>query len=299
MLDIFDIPNLQNRIQIFQTTTSSAAWQTWQKPRNCKYVYIYTIGGAGGGAAGQAGTGTNRTGGSGGGSGAITRGIFPAAMIPDTLYILVGAGGLGGVSNSQGIAGSATYVSMYGNADAGNLLIYSNQANGGTISSVTGGVGGNSFSLAAAYLGGIMTFGNAGGATGAAGGTNTGGNGSNVTPSFFLTGGAGGGGASSAGVSGNGGNILSNGIIKQINGGVAGGITLGENGYASQIPSINTSNKLQTIFTGGAGGAANATGTGGAGGNGAFGCGGGGGGAGITGGRGGKGGDGLVIIFTL
>jgi hypothetical protein len=299
MLDLFDIPNLANRIQVFQTSTSGAAWQTWQKPRNCKFVYIYTIGGGGGGAGGQAGTGTNRVGGAGGGSAAITRGYFPAAMIPDTLYVLVGAGGLGGASNGIGIAGSATYVSMYANAAVGNNLIFANNGSNGTLSSVAGGAGGTLFNLNSAYIAGIMTFGSGRGEPGAVGGTNTGGNGGNITPSIFLTGGAGGGGASSAGVSGNGGNILSSGIVQQINGGTAGGIIFGESGYASQIPSINTSTRLQTIFTGGAGGAANATGIGGAGGNGAYGCGGGGGGAGTTGGRGGRGGDGLVIVISF
>ena len=48
-------------------------WQTWQKPRGCKFVYMLVIGGGAGGGGGQSGTGVGRTGGGGGGSSGMNK----------------------------------------------------------------------------------------------------------------------------------------------------------------------------------------------------------------------------------
>jgi hypothetical protein len=52
MIDLFNIPNSQQDVKIFYTNGTTNAWQTWQKPRKCQWVWIMCIGGAGGGAGG-------------------------------------------------------------------------------------------------------------------------------------------------------------------------------------------------------------------------------------------------------
>jgi hypothetical protein len=70
MIDYFNIPGNNLGTQVFYFVPSSTSvneFDFWQKPKNCKFVYIIAIGGGGGGAGGQTGTG-NRYGGGGGGS---------------------------------------------------------------------------------------------------------------------------------------------------------------------------------------------------------------------------------------
>jgi hypothetical protein len=45
MLDLSHIPNSQQDVQIFYSNGVTNAWQTWQKPRKCNYVWIMCIGG--------------------------------------------------------------------------------------------------------------------------------------------------------------------------------------------------------------------------------------------------------------
>ncbi len=51
MIDIFNLPNINNS-QVFYTQ-GSGIWQTWQKPRNCKFIHFTLIGGGGGGGGGR------------------------------------------------------------------------------------------------------------------------------------------------------------------------------------------------------------------------------------------------------
>jgi len=101
MLDLSHIPNSQQDVQIFYSNGVTNAWQTWQKPRKCNYVWIMCIGGGGGGAQGVD-SGASSTYPTGGGSGAVTRALYNAQQLPDRLYIQVGLGGAGGAAATAG-----------------------------------------------------------------------------------------------------------------------------------------------------------------------------------------------------
>ena len=105
MLDIFHIPSNTENTKIFYASSGSNSWQTWQKPRGAKLIQIFCLGGGGGGGGGSANTAVNNTGGGGGGGGAaLSRGLFPAFLLPDTLYIQTGLGGAGGAGGrSSGV----------------------------------------------------------------------------------------------------------------------------------------------------------------------------------------------------
>jgi hypothetical protein len=142
MLDISDLP-LRDNTQVFY---ANYVIQTWQKPRGCKFVYIFSLGGGGGGSGGLSGAvGTNRFGGGGGGMGGITQTIIPSFFLPDTLYILVSRGGPGGGASQGGSgAAQANYVRV------GNLIpalpqgmTFNTPARGGGASAIGAG-GGNS-----------------------------------------------------------------------------------------------------------------------------------------------------------
>jgi hypothetical protein len=290
MIDVSHIPSQQQNTTIFY---SAGIFQTWNKPRNAKMIEIFCLGGGGGGghslvsAASQVGAG-------GGGSAGIVRGIIPAFLLPDTLYILVGKGGIGSkTSGTAGGTGGISYVSLNGTTSEQTLICKSSTstAAGGS----TGAGGGTGASVASTSL---SAFGNLGlftaivGVAGSNGGANTGTSGFSQTAlgTNIVTGGAGGGGKTSL-VFGAGGSILPAPAIltTQVSGGVTAGQD-GANGYGTLIPFCGT---------GGAGGAGITTGTGGKGGNGYYGCGGGGVGCGSIVTSAGDGGDGLVIITVI
>jgi hypothetical protein len=291
MIDVFNIPsNTQSTFTFYATGN----WQTWNKPRGAKMIEIFCLGGGAGGghcivnASGSTGAG-------GGGASGVITGIIPAFLLPDTLYILVGKGGLGGkVSNSSGASGGISYVGISGTTLNQTLICKSaNVFAQGGIS--TGNAGSSSavpiISLSAFANLGLFTA--IGGVGGGVGGPNTGVSGASQTAlnTTITSGGAGGGGKTST-IFGTGGTITSASVIltSTVNGGVIAGQN-GESGYGTLQPFCGT---------GGAGGAGITTGIGGQGGNGWYGCGGGGGGAGsVAGSFGGNGGDGLVIITVI
>lgn len=309
MLDALNIPRPELNTQVFFSIssgiTSNTEWQTWVKPKYAKFIYLYVVGGGAGGAGGQSGAGLARTGGGGGGSSAISKGIFPANLLPDILYIFVGEGGSGGASGSNGTSGALSYVSIEPTTQTTDVILAS-----GAIAPTFGtsaGLGGNAGTVFAqtagfqSYLGIVNTT---AGQAGAAGGANTGGGGNSVTiASINNSGGAGGGGSSTAAVNGAGGSIVATVITPVLAGGAAAGANPGISGIESFFPSLNQSNiTVPFLTTGGAGGGANGAAgqTGGAGGAGSYGSGGGGGGAGATaGGAGGDGGEGIVIITVI
>jgi hypothetical protein len=301
MLDLYNLPNTDSDIQNFYVQTGQT-WQTWQKPRGSKFVYIMTFGGGGGGAGGQSGTNTNRSGGGGGGSSVGTYLLVPSTFIPDTLYVSVGPGGMGGQPNGNGTGGTSSFISIRPDTTAINLVCSCGGGNGGAASGGGGsGVGGTAtmrlLALGVPYFpsgwSAWMVDGGTGGlaTTGAAG-----------TPSAVLhivSGGGGGGGASSGNISGAGGGITNSAIgYPNISGGLTGATSNGFDGLTTALYR-GMVNRLPLQYTGGSGGGAFALGVGGNGGNAGLGCGGGGGGAGITGGRGGNGGDGFVIIMSF
>ena len=255
------------------------------------------IGGGGGGGGGQAGlSGSTRNGGGGGGSSSVTKGLFPANLLPDVLYILVGSGGLGGASATTGGSGRLSYVSSQPNTILSNLVLISTNpsflATGGATSG--GGNGGTAFNQSLAILSyyGIVESNN-----GNQGGNPGSGAGNTETQDNSITGG-GAPGAGSVSSSNIGGSIAQGLFTPSISGGAAGRNS-GNPGVFSQLPSIHSISNAPLYFTGGSGGGSNNAGIGGAGGNGSYGSGGGGGGAGTTGGSGGDGGNGIVIITSL
>lgn len=292
MLDLSHIPNSQQDIQIFNANGS--AWQTWRKPKKCNYIYIMCIGGAGGGGAGfPSGDIVYST---AGGSGGISRALYNAQQLSDTLFVQVGLGGIGGTSGSNGFPGTRSFVTLQPSTVVQNILIVSGAAvaAGGRTNSGTNVAGENVVTQATATFLTLSNF------VGTAGVTAIGSvtfEPPNVTPltSSLVTCGAGGGGSiTSSSIAYNGGSILSSSISPTILGGqstLSGAGGRGANGITSFKPFYSL---------GGAGGGASLSGVGGNGGDGGIGSGGGGGGNGTTiGGTGGKGGDGIVIIISF
>ena len=301
-MDVFGLTNKPQSNWVFYSNGISDSWQTWNKPPNCKFVSFFLIGGGAGGSSGVSGVTINRAGGGGGGSSSTTRAIFPAIILPNTLYIQVGLGGSGGVgsgASGYGNDGSLSYVSVEPSSSNSTDVLLASGAVPANGSVTLGGAGaaGTIFSQTTAlpsYLGLVLS--NSGGNGGAAGISV----GVSLSPSIITCGGAGGGGSSSTNSNFAGGSIGATILTPLITNGLAGSSLEAGSGIFTYLPSTDTSsNTLPMIFLGGAGGGGNGTGTGGRGGNGSYGCGGGGGGAGITTGSGGRGGDGLVIITAF
>jgi len=293
MIDLFNIPNSQDNMSIFYANGS--AWQTWKKPRKCQYIWIMCIGSGGGGASGSSGTSAANT---GGGSGAVTRALFNASLLPDILFIQIGVGG------NPGSLGNRSFVSITANTTTTNLVVVS-----GTVAASGGQTGDSGITAAgetaatttSAALLSLSNFISTPGVstTGFVGIPAS----FNITPltSQITSPGAPGAGqpADNSGQY-NGGSILLSTISPLISGGtgsIVSGATAGNgaDGITSWKPFFST---------GGAGGGStvntSSSGFGGNGGKGGIGSGGGAGGSGRTNaGNGGKGGDGLVIIVSF
>jgi hypothetical protein len=287
------IPNLENE-NIFIFTDSNvqfedqltSGWQAWSKPSGVKFVNILAIGAGAGGQAGQVGAvAQTKAGGGGGGAGAMSIVTYPAKFLPDTLFVKIGKGGDGGLTNlNLGTAGQPTYVNV------------SPIATGGSVCYAAGAASGTTIAAAATYAEMLwasafpnLLYAGEGGSGSTTGNPNT-----VLFNLFARTIGAQGRSTGSSGAASNGGSIAAQGNLPTVVGGIAPG-GKGEDGYWFWKPMIGC---------GGASGASS-TGAGGAGGVGAYGCGGGGGGAGTvgfdivtltSGGSGGRGGAGLVVI---
>lgn len=305
MLDVFNLPSSTGAtdIQIFTTPTvtlSNVQWHTWVKPRGKTMAFITCIGGGGGGGGGfTAAAAAARGGGGGGGSSAVTKLTVPLFQLPDTLYIQVGAGGIGQVSGG-GVAGSGvqSYVAVHPDTTSVNVLLYSGgiPTGGGTGTGAAVGALGSAGSIATVGnmpLSGIGVFSSIAGQNGTAGGAVAGAVGgaqSIPTTSVITSGGTGGAGTTSADFAGGLWTAVANSIISDWRPATpAAGSNNGSGGTTLWKP---------TFFFGGSGGSSSNAGIGGWGGNGSYGSGGGGGGGGTTGGRGGDGGSGIVIIYS-
>jgi hypothetical protein len=264
MLDIFNIPGQQDNVKIFYAR-GTTDWQTWTKPRNCKFIWMMCIGG---GAAGQQGSLVGP--GGAGGAGGVVRVIFQANVLPDILFIQPGPGG-----QTNAGSGNRSFIAITpSSAVAMNIVCTSGAAaaafaTGETIATVTNM--------------GLASLGNFTAVAGSARNT------------YFATTVIGGGG--DGGVNGTDGvgfasiNLGGNIVTPLIAGGLSNIGGNGADGVFSWKPFYSI---------GGAGGGYNSAGIGGSGGNAAYGSGGGAGGQGTTaGGTFGKGGDGLVIIATF
>lgn len=284
MFDLFGLPSEDARTSIFYATSGSD-FQVWNKPRNCQFVYCLLMGGSGGGGGGQSGgAGTNRGGGGGGASSTITRALFPAMLLPNTMYILVGSGGLGGSAGSNGIAGTVSIISAVPSSatSADNILRSGRGLQGDAGSGGAGGLGGSLQSAVSSGYQNLSLFVAGNNVTGSSGGNADVNGGSQSSQNTSFTGGAGGAGIISTPRLG--GSVTNSGINPFT-------ISAGGSGRLYMTPLL--------YGMGGAGGNSVDGGAGQNGGNGGIGCGGGGGGAGTTGGTGGRGGDGLVIIVCI
>ena len=98
-IDTIDGPNV--RYTRFYNTGGDRTGMSdgvWYKPSGITMVYIECIGAGGGGGNAYAGGAS----GGGGAGGAFARQLFPAASLPDSLAVVVGAGGAGGASGGAG-----------------------------------------------------------------------------------------------------------------------------------------------------------------------------------------------------
>jgi hypothetical protein len=278
MLDLSHIPNSQQDVKIFYSNGVTNAWQTWQKPRKCNYVWIMCIGGAGSGASG--GT-ANLTTGTYGGAGAVTRILYNAQQLPDRLYVQVGLGGA--ESSATGNPGTRSLVALQPVINVAQNLV-----------TISGAVAASTGLAETAATQTTMTFATLGNfiSTPGFGPGNV-----DVNPltSTIVTQGASGGGKDTAtNTVYPAKEILSSSISPLISGGISSTTTNGTNG------SDGITSWKPFFSLGGAGGGGSLVGVGGKGGAGGIGSGGGGGGAGQTaGGAGGKGGDGLVVIISF
>jgi hypothetical protein len=300
MLDLGHLPRSQGAdVQVFTlpSTVTSIEWHTWQKPRGASFVNFFIVGGGAGGGGGFTGVATTaRGGGGGGGSSAVSRWSAPAYLLPDVLFIQVGAGGAG-VGSGGGTAGSGvnSLVCVAPSNNTSNLVTSSGTA-------PTGGGTGTGAAVGAAGAAGVAvgasnpfcSLGNFNalvGQVGIAGGAVAGGVGGAQalpTASACTMGGTGGGGTTSADFAG--------GLIT-----AAAGVLISDyapsNAAAGSFDGCGGPILWRPWFSycGMGGGSSNAA-AGGNGGPGAYGSGGGGGGGGTTGGTGGNGGSGIVIV---
>lgn len=309
MIDINSFPADDPNVFIVkgsQSPSVTTEFWTWNKPRNCSFVYILQIG-AGGGGGGGAGSGITRGGGGGGTSGNTVTVLLPSFAVPDRLYIRCPSGGGGGAGGAagNGSAGSAAPINggvyVYQNASAINAVAQPatsvGTAAGGGTNLGGGGTGGTVNTIAIATSFSHAQFGifyAMTGSAGAAGGSALAGNSVRFTGTtgHSICAGAGGAGWTASNLAG--GDILPEAMIDATLTPFltsSGGNTSAGNANPGYI-----FGNFPKIY-GGTGGGTGAKG--GSCGTNAFGAGGGGGGAGSasSGFDGGSGGPGLVAII--
>lgn len=304
MLDLSHIPTQYPNadVQVFVGTSSGNSQRiAWTKPRGKTMGHILLVGCGGNGGNGVVGANSLAGGGGGGGSGGQTSIRFPLWAIPDTLFIILVAGGAY-QNSSISIAPDATIITN-------NVLIQAGAgAAGGNGTTVP--AGGSAGAAAGVQSSSFMPLGwqwiqqAIAGQAGAAGGTTGNGNGITLpTTGLVVTGGASGGGLGATATTGAyGGSINGAGIFPTLPSGGRGETTTQPPGSGASGYSPVANLVYNYGGTGGGSSHGSATGAGlfgGNGGNGAPGCGGGGGGACLTdgvAGVGGKGGPAFCII---
>lgn len=293
--------NTLSAVQSTVDTFVSCRIVPWRKPPNASMVCILAMGGGGGGGGAGRSTTTTASGGGSGASAEWSLVLVPAAILPESLYVTAGLGGVGGtgsaVDNGGPVAASdgglscvSTYPSTSLTEDQ-NLFALS-RAGGGSFGSSGGSLGGPSSDDGPRSL---VIRGRASGVNGYAGTAD----GTDVTAQTVFgagrpwTSGQGGGGINMVGATdgtGGGWSAVANTLNLAVSTPAASGSS-GSSGFNHIMSGAGYA---------GTGGTGNAAGTGGNGGNGfGYGCGGSGGGAGRdAGGNGGMGGPGVVYIIS-
>lgn len=266
-------------------------FQPFHIPKGANFLFFTLVGAGGGGGGGQ--IAASAAGGGGGGSGTITRTVIPALALPDVVFVQTGVGGAGGSSNSNGVAGLPSYLSLEPASTTASVIAV---AAAGGLGAAAGTAGGGGAAMTATAGGGIClgAWTSLAGQAGSAGAANT--LGADLTwgaTGLFISGGTAGGGCTNAPNSKAGGAIT----------GLPMGLTdirtaTGDTHYAPSWAFFGSRSTMPFFSTGGLGGQGYGLSTGGAGTDGGPGSGGGGGGggAGGTGGAGGRGGDGFVLV---
>ena len=300
MLDLSHLPTGYGAadVQIFNLADSQ--WHLWSKPRGKSMCFMFLVGGgAGGGGGFSAAAGNARGGGGGGGGAPLTRALFPLVVLPDRLFVLVGAGSVG-VTSGTAVVGALSYASVYPDPGVTNVVMVSGGSGPGGGQTGTGvgvGAGGAGGSIFSSTFGGFANLGiflAVSGNAGAAGGAQSGLDGTDkiFTTGQLTMGGPGGAGTTSADFIGGAITAVANSLISDyMPAKPAAGSFDGSGGFLLRAPSAPWYSYC------GLGGSASNAGVGGNGGNGGPGSGGGGGGGGTTGGRGGDGGQGFVAII--
>jgi hypothetical protein len=268
---------------------------TWLKPPGIVMVYILCIGsGGGGGSLFSQAAGTNRAGGGGGGGGGVIKGMFPALLLPDILYITVGRGGAGQVGGVGGAAtGTATSIKPSGDTNQG-LFLLANQGTGAN--QANQGAGATAAAVSSYSLGafGIIPAATTGG-NGSSGGLGSAGTNLGLFVNTLNAGGTSGGGITNLNVAQVGGshNVGAN------TAGLIGGTLASPNGNNGFTRYARGYSEFYSVS--GTGGAGSTSGAGGKGGNGGMGCGGGGSGGNTSSStsQGGNGGNGYVLIQCI
>ena len=319
-MDVFGIADRQHAdVQIFHGTSAAtgASWQTWKKRKGISMSTIICISGGGAGGSGIVGANSAAGGGAGGSGSCQTIVTLPTFLLPDTLYVSVGIGGLTnpGFGGGQGIP---SYVCLTPNtAFTAGVVAFANPGIGGNAGAASGsavaGTAQAAATIANCPIGGLGQFSAWGSAAGAVGGTaTTAGAGANValpTTGIVCTSGAGGGAIGTNNTAGGNGGYVNpaaigaNTPIPAIYGGTGGAnLNPANTSIGSGSSGLSWIGKLFYNLGGaGGGGAGSSGGNGGQGGAGGIGCGGGGSGASFTGFTaigGGRGGDGIVIIIS-
>lgn len=320
MIDIFhvlDQPGVDIQTYVGTASVTLTQWQTWRKPKGCKWVYMFAVGGGSSGGCGV-NTGTTSGGGSGGCSGAQSALLIPAIFVPDVLYIQAGQGGKQPavlVSGAVSVVGVISIVAAEPYTSTNTFLTFL-QASAGPagVAAATTTTGGTATTAAAVMTLSTVNLAGRGftnflaGQAGVSGGSSTAA-GTQVTyptTGLLVSGGGGGGGTDNVTPRAGGGIGITNSGLGQgfvpsiISGGTAAsGATPAGSGY-------HYMSLMPMIFTGGSGGGScsgTAGGVAGAGANGAPGCGGGGAGGSTTTNatlaRPGNGGDGFVIMAAF
>ena len=151
----FDLPQ-GAKVDKYLAGMPTTSWLTWTNPRN-EYSNAIILAAGGGGSGGS--NLFSPSGNSGGGAGGFGHIYCPLSLLPDTLYIQVGLGGVGVSGNSNGNVGKSTFISMFPNSNIANLLIDCGGGGAGTQASSVVGAGGtvniyNTLGIAQGYTGG-------------------------------------------------------------------------------------------------------------------------------------------------